>query len=119
MRILVIEDDADLRAVMVEALSRDGHVVEDASDGLEGLQCARERRPDLILLDLVMPTMDGWTFLEEQKRDERLADVPVVLVSGCPEDEVEGIDAEAYLPKAYGLDDVRELVARWSAPPSP
>ncbi len=119
MRILVIEDDSDLRALMVEMLSRDGHVVEDASDGVEGLQCAREHRPDLILLDLIMPEMDGWTFLEEQKRDPRLADIPVVCVSGAPEDRVEGIDAEAFLPKAYDLDEVREFVARWDSSLAP
>ncbi len=119
MRILVIEDDSDMRALMVEALSRDGHVVEDASDGVEGLQCAREHTPDLILLDLVMPTMDGWTFLEEQRRDARLASVPVVLVSGCPEEQVEGLDAEAYLSKAYDLDEVRAFVERWGATQGP
>ncbi len=119
MRILVIEDDSDVRALMVEALSRGGHVVEDASDGVEGLQCAREHRPDLILLDLMMPTMDGWAFLEEQKRDRRLANIPVVLVSGCPEEKVEDLEADGYLRKAEDLDEVLELVARWDATLSP
>ncbi len=118
MRILVIDDDSDMRALMVEALSREGHVVEDASDGLEGLQCAREHVPDLILLDLIMPTMDGWAFLEEQKRDRRLAHVPVIVVSGCPEERAEDVDADAYLRKAYDLDGVLALVERWSASPS-
>jgi CheY-like chemotaxis protein len=119
MRILVIEDDSDQRAVMVEALARDGHNVEDASDGVEGLQCAREHRPDLILLDLMMPTMDGWAFLEEQRRDPRLADIPVVLVSGCPEEECEDLEADAYLRKAYDLDEVLDFVARWDTSLSP
>jgi CheY-like chemotaxis protein len=119
VRILVIEDDSDVRAFMVEALAREGHVVEDASDGVEGLQCAREHRPDLILLDLMMPTMDGWAFLEEQKRDERLAGVPVILVSGCPEEKLEELDADAYLSKAQDLDEVLDFVARWSASAAP
>ncbi len=119
VRILVIEDDGDMRALMVEALSREGHVVEDASDGVEGLQCAREHRPDLILLDLMMPTMDGWAFLDEQKRDPRLADIPVAILSGCPEDKVDGIEVDAYLRKAYDLDEVLEFVARWDTSLSP
>ncbi len=116
MRILVIEDDSDQRAVMVEALSREGHVVTDASDGVEGLQSARAHRPDLILLDLIMPTMDGWAFRAEQRRDPRLADIPVILVSGCPEEKAEDLEADAFLRKAYDLDEVLEFVARWEAP---
>ncbi len=119
MRILVIEDDSDVRALMLEALSREGHVVADASDGVEGLQMAREHRPDVILLDLMMPTMDGWTFLAEQKRDRRLAGIPVVVVSGCPEERAEDVDADGYLRKAYDLDEVLAYVERWNADASP
>lgn len=114
VRILVIEDDSDVRALMLEALSREGHIVEDASDGVEGLQMAREHRPDVILLDLMMPTMDGWAFLDEQKRDPRIADVPVVLVSGCPEEKVEDLEADAYLHKPYDLGELLALVSRWT-----
>ncbi len=119
MRILVIEDDGDTRALIVEALSREGHVVGDASDGVEGLQSAREHRPDLILLDLMMPTMDGWAFLDELRRDERLADIPVVVLSGCPEDMVEGLEVDGYLRKAHDLDEVLAFVERWSESSSP
>jgi CheY-like chemotaxis protein len=88
-------------------------VVADASDGVEGLQSAREHRPDLILLDLMMPTMDGWTFLEEQRQDPKLADIPVVLLSGCAEDRASDVDCDGYLRKAYDLDEMLEFVSRW------
>ncbi len=104
---------------MAEALSREGHVVTDASDGVEGLQCAREHRPDLILLDLVMPTMDGRAFLEEQRSDPHLADIPVVVVSGYPEDRVGDLETDGYLRKAYDLDEVLEFVSRWDPGLSP
>lgn len=111
----MIDDDPELRATVMEALSREGYVVDDASDGVEGLQSAREHRPDLILLDLVMPTMDGWAFLEEQRRDVKLADIPVVLLSGCPEDRASDLDCDGYLRKAYDLDEMLEFVSRWQS----
>lgn len=113
-RVLVIEDDADIRGMIAEALSLEGYVVAEAGDGVEGLERARERRPDVILLDLMMPRMDGHGFREQQVRDPALATVPVVIVSACPDDRMHGPPAAGHLRKPFDLEDLLAMVGRIS-----
>lgn len=110
-RVLIIEDDSEIRESLAQVLEVEGFDVSCASDGREGLLEARREHPDLILLDLMMPNMDGWEFRAEQKRDASIADIPVVVVSAFgrrPE-----IDAAAYIPKPCTIDDVLEAVLRY------
>ncbi len=79
--VLIIEDDGEIRACIAEALAYDGYTVAEAANGLEGLSQALSRRPDLIILDLMMPTMNGWQFRAAQKRDPGLAEIPVIVIS--------------------------------------
>ena len=79
--VLIIEDDDEIRACMAEALSYDGYTVAEASNGLEGLREALSHRPDLIILDLMMPTMNGWQFRAAQKKDPAIAEIPVIVIS--------------------------------------
>ncbi len=109
-RVLIVEDDRDIRESLALVLEGEGYDVSCACDGCEGLVEARRDRPDLILLDLMMPNMDGWQFRDAQKRDQQLRDIPVVVVSAFgrrPE-----IDAAAYIPKPCTLDDVLDAVVR-------
>ena len=78
-RILVIDDSADLALIMLMQLQRSGHEVITAENGRRGLRTFYETRPDLVVLDIKMPELDGWDTLE-RLRD--LADVPVLIVSG-------------------------------------
>lgn len=80
-RILVVDDDPDLRDIIALVLRRAGYVVEGAADGAEALDLMRRHRPDAVLLDLAMPVMDGRTFLEVKRGDPALAPVPVVIMS--------------------------------------
>jgi CheY-like chemotaxis protein len=82
-RILIVDDDAQTRDGLALAIRAAGHTVRTAADGLEALKEVRARRPDLIVLDLIMPTMDGWTFRLHQLTDPALADIPVVILSGA------------------------------------
>ena len=99
--ILIVEDDSDVRAALSELLEAEGFSVEGAPDGREALARLRaaEVHPAVILLDLMMPGMDGWDFRTEQMRDPRLAAVPVVIVSASGFSR-ESIEAQ-FRPAAY------------------
>jgi CheY-like chemotaxis protein len=80
--VLVVEDDADIREAMVAILESEGYDVSVAGDGAEALaQLKAGSRPCIILLDLMMPVMDGWTFCQETGKDTELAAIPIVVVS--------------------------------------
>jgi len=98
-RILVIEDDAELREAMQETLALRGHDVVTAGNGRDALQQVRFSRPDLVILDLMLPVMDGWQFRAELKRDPALADMPVVVISGNDSATAAAVDADLYITK--------------------
>lgn len=109
-RILVIEDEDKIRQFLQRGLSYADYRVDTASDGLKGLESARDNPPDLILLDLMLPTIDG---IEVCRRLRAASDVPILMLTAKEsiEDRVEGLDAGAddYLVKPFAFD---ELVAR-------
>jgi len=83
--ILIVDDDAPTREGLAGLMEAAGHSVRMATNGMEALHQARAHRPDLILLDLSMPIMDGWAFRTQQMVDPALADIPVVVLSTCGE----------------------------------
>lgn len=107
-RILVIDDDADIRDAVSEVLSLEGHEVFTAVEGEQGLVRCRLARPDLVLLDLMMPGMNGWDFLKSLRRDEALAATPVVVVSALG--RVSDLPVSGFLPKPFGLDALLAVV---------
>ena len=110
-RVLVVDDDRDIRELMVELLASEGYEVASASDGRRALAEARARRPDVILLDLMMPVMSGWEFREAQLRDPTLADIPVVVVTAFEE----SLDGTELLRKPFLVEDVLDAVQRLAA----
>jgi two-component system chemotaxis response regulator CheY len=110
-RILVVEDDADIRQALEEIIEEHGFTVVGARHGKEALDFLSRAAdlPCLILLDLMMPVMDGATFREAQRRDPRIAGIPVVLLSAyCDvESHAVGLDAISVLSKP---PDLRDLV---------
>jgi CheY-like chemotaxis protein len=88
-RVLVIDDEADVRWLLRMTLERRGHEVLLAEDGLRGIAMAQRQHPDAIVLDLMMPVMDGYGVLEALLKDGRTSNVPVVVVTAkaLPEDE--------------------------------
>ena len=80
-RILVVEDDEAIRGLVTEVLRDDGYEVSEAANGAEALDYVGGHQPDLIVLDLMMPVMDGWTFVEECRRINRCSEVPIVVTS--------------------------------------
>jgi DNA-binding response OmpR family regulator len=112
-RVLVIDDDDDIRGLVAELLQRSGLEVEQASDGRAGLRAFHQSQPDLVLLDVSMPELDGWQTLE---RIRDLSDVPVMMLTarGAELERVRGLQAGAddYMVKPFGR---QELVARVQA----
>lgn len=110
-RILVVEDDPIIRQTEEYALRRAGFEVSSSADGLEGLEMALQQRPDLIVLDLMLPGIDGYRFAEEVRRTN--ADVAIVMVTALDteRDAVKGLDAGAddYIGKPFSME---ELLAR-------
>jgi adenylate cyclase len=112
--VLVIDDDPTVRDLMRRHLERDGVEVITAEGGVEGLRLARERRPSVITLDVLMPDMDGWRVLRELKADEDLALIPVVMVTML-DDKNKGyaLGVSDYLNKPVSRDQLRSMVERF------
>jgi CheY-like chemotaxis protein len=122
VKVLIVEDDADLRDIMAEAFSQHGHEVSTAANGQEALDVLASEQsslPDIVLLDLMMPVMDGWTFWEHMRRESRYASVPVVLLSAVPglAREAAQLGAAGFLAKPAGIDEMLGTVARVTASP--
>ena len=116
--VLVIDDDSDARTLLELALSVEGFAVRCAVNGADALRVARRWRPDVILLDLAMPVMDGYAFRAAQLLDPVLAAIPVICVSGRHDAEQAARDLQlaGCVPKPFALAElirrVQDLV-RW------
>jgi CheY-like chemotaxis protein len=114
--ILIVDDEPDIRLLTKLNLERDGHTIATASNGAEALDAVKEAPPDLILLDVMMPQVDGWTVLEELKSHlgKPFSEIPVILLTalGGPMDRVKGgiEGAVRYLTKPIDLDELRSAV---------
>jgi len=107
-RVLVVEDNDDLRLLLREVLDEAGFDVSAASNGAEALARVHEWQPDAIVLDLMMPVMDGPTFLKERREVPALAQVPVLVLTAHPYQQrvLEGLAPTAVLRKPYDLDEL-------------
>lgn len=99
-KVYVIDDDTALRTAYAAALSKLGHEVSTATDGLEGLELMKKGKPDIILVDMLMPNLDGIGFLKELRGDEGNKDVKVVIASNFePQDEAKDLGVSKYVSK--------------------
>jgi CheY-like chemotaxis protein len=114
-RALLIDDDEDLRDTIALVLTEQGWTTEvygEASAALERLRAEAQPRPDILLLDLMMPVMSGWQFLEEKREDARLADIPVVLMSASRMQPDSSHDVAAILQKPFSIDVLLRSIDR-------
>lgn len=113
VRILVADDEPDLLAIMKETLEREGFEVETAADGIQALQAIRSRLPEIAVLDLRMPRMDGFTVCQKLREDPLYEHLPVIILSasGTRDSKVTGLNigADDFITKPV---DVPELLAR-------
>lgn len=116
-KILVIDDDLEIIALVRNRLEENHYTVLTASDGVAGFALTLEHKPDLIVLDVVMPNMDGYTFVQEIKRSEDLKKIPIVVITAKTDMESlflsEGVSCCMVKPLVIGvfLEKIRQLVA--------
>jgi two-component system, sensor histidine kinase and response regulator len=116
--ILVVEDDPDVLGLMVTILTQEGYRVATAEDGEAGLSEARRARPDLIVLDLMLPRMNALQFRAEQRRDAALRDVPVICLSGASHASTVALElgTDDCLSKPINFEVLLAVVRRHCAP---
>ena len=112
-RILVVDDEPDLIAVLRMGLQMEGFEVIEAADGTEGLRRAREDKPDLMVLDLMLPKMDGYQVCRSLKFDSRYKSLPILILSARPGEQDKRLalemGADDFIRKPY---DLKDLVGR-------
>jgi CheY-like chemotaxis protein len=111
-KVLVVDDEHDFLSIMNFFLTREGFDVETASDGHLAIQAAKRSRPDLILLDVIMPVMDGYRALEALRSDEGTRNIPVIMLSIMDEiDETNvPLDITDYLVKPFSTEDLIQKI---------
>jgi CheY-like chemotaxis protein len=126
--VMIVEDNAALRQALAKLLRQKGYETMYAANGVEALERARTTRPDLIVLDIYMPEMDGITFLKHLRVDWQLADIPVVVNTAVADDEVRQqagtLGVAAYFVKSRAtweetLDAIRGALATRAIKPRP
>ena len=112
-RIAVVEDEEDIREILEYSLSREGFAVETANDGASGLEMVKKSNPDLVLLDLMLPDIDGLEICRQLKSSEATRDIAIIMVTAKGEESDIvlglGLGADDYVPKPFSN---KELVAR-------
>lgn len=118
-RVLVVEDEEHIRSIIAQSLSDEGYKVVTAQDGAAALALVAKWPPDLIILDLWMPILDGWQFVDTYRR--RAGPHAKIIAMSAVVDEGERgvraqIEADAYLAKPFEIDDLIEVVGRFTQP---
>jgi two-component system cell cycle response regulator DivK len=118
--ILVVEDDVDNRRILTKVLTTEGYTVIEAVDGIEGLAKARDQRPDLILMDLALPHMDGWEATRQIKADPALRHIPVIALTAFAmrgdEEQALAAGCDSYIPKPARPMLIRAVVKQYLEP---
>ena len=113
--ILCVEDEPEMVDLIRLILARRGFNVQGASGGVEGIRLIREKHPDLVLLDLIMPDMDGWEVYQQMKADPALRDIPVIVVTAKAQniDKVLGLHiakVDDYIAKPFSPQELMDSV---------
>jgi DNA-binding response OmpR family regulator len=116
-RVVCVEDEPEMIDLVRLILGRKGFNVIGANGGIEGLETVRREKPDLVLLDLMMPDMDGWEVYQQMKADDALREIPVVVVTAKAQsiDKVLGLHiakVDDYITKPFGPQELLESVEK-------
>jgi CheY-like chemotaxis protein len=116
--VLVVDDDPAIRGLVGDALRGEGYAVDLAAHGREALEAMRARRPSTVVLDLMMPVMDGFSFMEACHKERLCVDVPIVVISAVQDAlrRVSEMPVHACMAKPFDLDDLVRTVGRYTQP---
>jgi len=113
-RILVVDDDTDLVNMLKIRIEAEGYVFMSAKDGQEMLDALKVKRPDVILLDIMLPNMDGYSAIREMRKDDRYADIPVIVLSAKEKKKMGDLFAlekiKFFVEKPFETKDLMEKV---------
>src|SRR5262245_32112407 len=114
--VLVVDDDPAIRGLVADALRGEGYSVDLAAHGREALEAMRARRPATVVLDLMMPVMDGFTFMEACHREQLCDNVPIVVISAVQDalDRMQEVPGHACMAKPFDLDDLLRTVGQFA-----
>ena len=114
--VLVVEDEPYLCDLIADVLEAEGHTTRKASNGLDALEMVAERKPELVLLDLMMPVMDGWEFMTELRANPAWRDVPVVIITAVYDvAKSQNItEARAVITKPFDIEQLSDVVRRYA-----
>jgi len=113
-RVLVVDDDPWILRMVTATLEKNGYVVETARDGKQALDCVAAAMPDLVITDVMMPVMDGWTLVQQLRSSPALAQIPVIFLTALGQDEKRlralGMESKDFLSKPFRFDDLNKRV---------
>ena len=112
IRVLIVDDEADIRATVSAMLEIEGYDVDEAANGVDALHAIERREPDLILLDMRMPVLDGWGFERELRRRGHRTPIVVMTAARDAARWAAEIAASAFVAKPFGFDDLITAVER-------
>lgn len=111
-KVLVVDDERNIREVLAAVLQDEGYSVRTAIDGRQALDQLHQDPPDLVLLDVMLPGLDGRELIRRMQQQSKLADIPVVLISTAAQPALPMLGAAAFLPKPFDLAHLLNTVAR-------
>ena len=119
MRILLVDDEPDNRYLMAEVIDLAGAEVLQAENGQEALEMLQQAAPDIILLDIAMPVLDGWEFRRQLRSDPAMDHIPIIVCSALAMSEekrrIQEAGFDAHISKPFKVDDLYEELAYWQS----
>jgi CheY-like chemotaxis protein len=114
--ILIAEDDPKILKLTRDMLQVSGYITIEATDGKQGVELARARKPDLILMDIIMPEMDGYTACDAIKADKATSEIPVVMITATDlelnKERTEKLGADGYMQKPFTRQELLDIVSQ-------
>jgi CheY-like chemotaxis protein len=116
--VVVVDDDPAILDLVEMVLDEEGYQVRTASNGREALDLLKTQQPSIVLLDLMMPVMDGWSFCRLVKDDVETSNLPIIVMSADRHlsQKADDVRADGFLTKPFDIDKLLDMVARYSAP---